>query len=62
MQTALVKSGVPIAKSYLDDGASWSTNEYAIDYVASAAFMLSFFSQPQDGLVLPKTDPFPMAE
>lgn len=61
-QTALVKSGVPIAKSYFDDGASWSTNEYAIDYVASAAFMLSFFSQPQDGLVLPKTDPFPMAE
>ena len=62
-QTAYLESGnIPSAKAYLDDGASWSTNEYAIDYVAAAAFALSYFSYPQSGLVLPKTDPFPKAQ
>ena len=58
-QTSLANSGIAPAKVYLDDEASWSTNEYAIDYIAAAAFLMSYFSSPQDGLELPKMDPYP---
>ena len=37
---------IPIAKSYLDVVSSWSTNEYAIDYISSAVYALSWFAEP----------------
>ena len=46
-QTEYLNSGnIPIAKSYLDVVSSWSTNEYAIDYISSAVYALSWFAQP----------------
>lgn len=40
----------PPAKVYFDVSASYSTNEYAIDYTAPVAYLLSYFSQPDDKL------------
>ena len=46
-QTKYLESGkIPIAKSYLDVLMSWSTNEYAIDYLAPAAYLLASFAEP----------------
>ena len=46
-QTKYLESGkIPIAKSYLDVLMSWSTNEYAIDYIAPAAYLLAYFAEP----------------
>ena len=36
---------IPPAKAYIDVLMSWSTNEYAIDYTASAAYALSWFTK-----------------
>ena len=48
-QTAyLASKHVPTAKSYLDVLTSWSTNEYAIDYDATAAFVLAWFANAQE--------------
>lgn len=47
-QTEYLKSKhVPISKSYIDVLGSWSTNEYAIDYIAPAAYALSWFAKPE---------------
>lgn len=43
----LAENKVPVAKSYLDVLTSWSTNEYAIDYTATAAYALAWFAQPE---------------
>ena len=44
-QTKYLESGnIPPAKAYLDVLTSWSTNEYAIDYNASAAYALAWFA------------------
>ena len=46
-QTAYLESApIPVAKSYLDVLTSWSTNEYAIDYTAAAAYALAHFAAP----------------
>ena len=46
-QTKYLESGkIPIAKPYLDVLMSWSTNEYAIDYIAPAAYLLAYFAEP----------------
>ena len=46
-QTALVKGkNLPPAKCYVDSHGSWSTNEYAIDYTATAAYALAWFVKP----------------
>ena len=46
-QTKYLASGhIPVAKSYLDVQTSWSTNEYAIDYIAAGVYALSWFSRP----------------
>ena len=46
-QTAYLESApIPVAKSYLDVLTSWSTNEYAIDYTAVAAYALAHFAAP----------------
>lgn len=45
-QTKYLESGhIPTAKSYLDVLTSWSTNEYAIDYTATAAYALAWFTR-----------------
>lgn len=47
-QTKYLKSGdVPPAKAYLDVLTSWSTNEYAIDYTAAAAYALAWFTKAE---------------
>ena len=47
-QTKYLASGhIPVAKSYLDVLTSWSTNEYAIDYTATAAYALAWFASPE---------------
>ncbi len=47
-QTKYLASGnIPVAKSYLDVLTSWSTNEYAIDYNATAAYALAWFAGPE---------------
>jgi len=44
-QTEYLKNGnIPPAKAYLDVLSSWSTNEYAIDYTAAAAYALAWFA------------------
>ena len=46
-QTKYLASGhIPVAKSYLDVLTSWSTNEYAIDYIGAGAYALAWFAQP----------------
>ncbi|SHI77931.1 glycoside hydrolase family 9 protein [Propionispora hippei] len=40
----------PPAKVYFDVSASYSTNEYAIDYTAPVSYLLAYFSQPDDKL------------
>ena len=37
-------------KAYLDVLTSWSTNEYAIDYTASAAYALAWFTKAEQGM------------
>jgi len=45
-QTKYLESGkVPPAKAYLDVLASWSTNEYAIDYTSAASYALAWFTK-----------------
>ena len=47
-QTKFLASGhIPVSKSYLDVLTSWSTNEYAIDYTATAAYALAWFASPE---------------
>jgi len=47
-QTKYLKSGdVPPAKAYLDVLTSWSTNEYAIDYTAAAAYAIAWFTKAE---------------
>ena len=61
-QTEYLKNGhVPVAKSYIDVLSSWSTNEYAIDYTATAVYALSWFSEPEqiDGSQLKLDREFP---
>ena len=41
----LERGNIPPAKAYLDVLSSWSTNEYAIDYTAAAAYALSWFTK-----------------
>lgn len=40
----------PPAKVYFDQFESYSTNEYAIDYIAPAAYILAYFSKPNPNL------------
>lgn len=50
-QTAyLASKHVPISKSYLDVLTSWSTNEYAIDYTATAAYALAYFAKVESAM------------
>ncbi len=50
-QTKYLESGkVPPAKAYLDVLASWSTNEYAIDYCSAASYALAWFSKVDKNL------------
>ena len=45
-QTKYLESGkVAPAKAYLDVLASWSTNEYAIDYTSAASYALAWFTK-----------------
>ena len=47
VQTSYIHGGkVPASKCYLDNSSSWSMNEYAIDYTATAAYALSWFAEP----------------
>lgn len=50
-QTKYLESGnIPPAKAYLDVLTSWSTNEYAIDYNASAAYALAWFAAAEPNM------------
>jgi endoglucanase len=46
----LLKAKVYPAKAYFDVFKSYSTNEYAIDYIAPAAYILACFSKPNDDI------------
>lgn len=47
-QTKYLESGnIPPAKAYIDVLGSWSTNEYAIDYTASASYALAWFTKAE---------------
>ena len=53
VQTSYIHGGkIPAAKCYLDNSSSWSMNEYAIDYTATAAYALAWFAKPE-AVVLP---------
>ena len=41
---------IPPARAYIDVLSSWSTNEYAIDYTASAAFALTWFTKAEPNM------------
>ena len=41
---------IPPARAYIDVLSSWSTNEYAIDYTASAAFALTWFTKAESNM------------
>lgn len=47
LQAKLIADGkISPARAHIDKSSSYSTNEYAIDYVAPATYALSFFSRP----------------
>lgn len=51
VQAQCLASGkVPPAKIYFDVRESYSTNEYAIDYDAPVAYILAYFSKPNENL------------
>lgn len=46
----LLRAKVYPAKAYFDVFKSYSTNEYAIDYIAPAAYILAYFSKPNNNI------------